>query len=204
MDQDDITSGAAGAKIRPWELISSQQVFENRLFRVTRDRARSPRTGGERDFQVIRMVDWLLVVPLTDQGQLVMVRQYRHGSRGASLEVPGGLHDVAGDRPEQGAVRELSEETGYGAGSEPLLLGALYPQPALLANRVWIYLAREVRPVARQRQDPGEDIEVVLIDPRDIPGCVAGGAINNAMTVAALSLAQLGGHLDAGSGRPER
>jgi len=197
MDRKEISGEATGAKIRPWELIASEQVFENRLFRVTCDRARSPRTGGERDFQVIRMVDWLLVVPLTEQGQLVMVRQYRHGSRMASLEVPGGLHDVVGDRPEQGAVRELSEETGYGAGSEPLFLGALFPQPALLANRVWVYLAREVRPVARQQQDAGEDIEVVLLDPRDIPGCIAAGAINSAMTVAALSLAQFGGHLDA-------
>ena len=182
--------------IRPWPLIASEQVFETRLFRVSCDRARSPRTGRERDFHVIHMVDWLMAVPLTVTGELVMVRQYRHGSRLSSLEVPGGLHDEAGDRPEQGAVRELAEETGYGnEGGEALFLGELRPQPALLANRVWIYLVKEVRPVGRQKQDAGEDIEVVLLEPREIAARIASGEINNAMTVAALSLAQLGGHL---------
>ena len=182
--------------IRPWPLIGTQEVFETRLFTVACDRARSPRTGAESDFHVIRMVDWLMVVPITEQGQLVMVRQYRHGSRLVSLEVPGGLHDGAHERPDQGAVRELAEETGYGNdGEKPLFIGELRPQPALLANRVWIYLAKDVRLSNKPDPDAGEDIEVVLLDPRDIPARIAGGAINNAMTVAALSLAQLGGHL---------
>ena len=188
--------------IRPWPLIASVQVFETRLFRVMCDRARSPRTGDERDFHVIQMVDWLMVVPITDAGKLVMVRQYRHGSRLVSLEVPGGLHDGAGERPEQGAVRELAEETGYGnAGGKSLLIGELRPQPALFANRVWIYLARDVLPMTGPEPDAGEDIEVVLLDPHDIPARIAGGEINNAMTVAALALAQHGGHLDAGRPR---
>ena len=79
--------------IRPWPLIASELVFDAGLLQVIRDRARSPRTGGERDFHVIQMVDWLMVVPLTEDKKLVMVRQYRHGSREASLEVPGGLRD---------------------------------------------------------------------------------------------------------------
>jgi 8-oxo-dGTP pyrophosphatase MutT (NUDIX family) len=90
------------------------------------------------------MVDWLMTVPLTDGGELVMVRQYRHGSGEASLEIPGGLDDGAGERPEEGAARELAEETGYGGGVLQFL-GALRPQPALMSNRVRIYLARGVR-----------------------------------------------------------
>ncbi len=185
--------------IRPWPLIASQPVFDTGFFRVTRDRARSPRTGGECDFHLIHMVDWLMVVPLTREGQLVLVRQYRHGSREAGLEVPGGLHDRDGEGPEQGAVREVTEETGYGNGGEALdFLGVLRPQPALLSNRAWIYLARSLRPIDRPELDPGEDIEVVLIEPHEIPVRIASGEINNAMTVAALSLAHLGGYLDAG------
>jgi len=183
--------------IRPWPLLASEQVFETRLFSVMADRARSPRTGGERTFHLIRMVDWLLVAPITDAGKLVMVRQYRHGSRMAGLELPGGLHDGAGERPVEGIIRELAEETGYGnPDSEPLFLGELRPQPALLTNRVRIYLAKDVRPMAEPDPDPGEDIEVLLLSPDEIPSRIATGEINNAMTVAALSLAQLGGHLD--------
>lgn len=181
---------------RSWPLIGSQTVFNAGLFRVSLNRARSPRTGGECDFHVIHMVDWLLAVPVTAEGNLVMVRQYRHGSRESSLEVPGGLYDGTHERPEQGALRELTEETGYGnAGNETLFLGKLRPQPALLSNRVWIYLVKDLRPETKPELDAGEDIEVVLLAPCEVPARIASGEINNAMTVAALSLAQLGGHL---------
>ena len=179
--------------ITPWPLISSQRVFETGLLRVMRDRARSPRTGGERDFDVIQMVDWLLVVALTADGRLVMVRQYRHGSREAGLEVPGGLHDGAGTE-QQGAARELTEETGYGGGVWRTL-GTVRPQPALFSNRAWIFLAQGVRPTTATAPDAGEDIEVVLLGAREIPLRIASGEINNAMTIAACALAHYGGYL---------
>lgn len=181
--------------IRPWPLLGSEPVLDAGLLRVTRDRARSPRTGGERDFHVIRMVDWLMVVALTVDHKLVMVRQYRHGSRETSLEVPGGLDDGDAESTEQGAARELAEETGYGGGSWSFL-GQLRPQPALLSNRAWIYLAQEVQATTAAELDAGEDIEVVLLDTREIQARIASGEINNAMTVAALGLAYFGGHLE--------
>lgn len=180
--------------IQPWPQLTSQPVFDAGLFSVTKDRTRSPRTGAECDVHVIHMVDWLMTVPLTAEGELVLVRQYRHGSRTVSLELPGGLHHGAGEQPEQGAARELAEETGYGGGVLSLL-GELRPQPALLSNRVRIYLAQGVRRTAAPRPDPGEDIEVVLLDPRVVLARVASGEITNAMTVTALALARLGGHL---------
>lgn len=182
--------------IRPWPLIASEPVFDAGLMQLVRDRARSPRTGGERDFHLIRMVDWLMVLPLTEENRLVMVRQYRHGSREASLEVPGGLHDSdkTTESPEQGAARELTEETGYSGGTWTFL-GQLRPQPALFTNRAWIYLARGVRPTDPPKPDAGEDIEVVLLDLQEIPARISGGEINNAMTVAALALALFGGYL---------
>ncbi len=187
--------------IRPWPLLASEAVFDAGIFRVTKDRVRSPRTGGELDFHLRHMADWLLVVPLNIDGKLILVRQYRHGTQEVSLEVPGGLHDQADESPAKGAVREVTEETGYGCSSDstiPVLLGELRPQPALLSNRAWVYLAKGLRPVTGQNLDAGEDIEVVLLDPQEIPKRIANGEINNAMTVAALSLAQLGDHLDPG------
>lgn len=180
--------------IRPWPRLASQPVFDAGLFRVTRERTRSPRTGGERDVYVVHMADWLMTVPFTAQGELVLVRQYRHGSGEASLEVPGGLHDATEERPEQGAARELAEETGYGDGVLSFL-GELRPQPALLSNRVRIYLAQGIRRTAAPQPDAGEDIEVVLLDPREVPARIASGEIDNAMTVTALALARFGGHL---------
>lgn len=180
--------------IRAWPRLASRRVFDAGLFSVTRDRTRSPRTGAAHDVYVVHMADWLMTVPLTAEGALVLVRQYRHGSRQSSLEIPGGLHDRKDERPEEGAARELAEETGYGGG-ELSLLGELRPQPALLSNQVRIYLARGVRIVAAPQPDAGEDIEVVLLDPREVPERIAHAEINNAMTVAALALARFGGHL---------
>lgn len=180
--------------LHPWPVLDSRPVFDAGLFQVSRDRTRSPRTGGEHEVHIVHMVDWLMVVPLTTEGRLVLVRQYRHGSRAMSLELPGGLHDGRGERPATGAARELAEETGYGGG-ELCLLGELRPQPALLSNRLWIYLARDVRPTAPPALDPGEDIELVLLDPRELPARLAAGEINNAMVLAALAMANYGGHL---------
>jgi len=184
--------------LRPWSLLESRQVFDAGLFQVRCDRAQSPRTGKSCDLHVIQMADWLMVVPLNSAGRLVMVRQYRHAARDFSLEVPGGLHDdegnASGRQPEDGAKRELMEETGYGGGAWSFL-GQLRPQPALLANRVWIYLAEDVRPMSAQNLDAGEDIEIDLVDPKQLSERIASGEINNAMTVAALFLAQQSGHL---------
>ena len=180
--------------IRPWPLLASERIFDAGLFQVARDRARSPRTGAEHDFYVVSMADWVMVVALTKDGKLVLVRQYRHGSREAGLEVPGGLHERAAEGTAEAAARELTEETGYGGGTW-LFLGELRPQPALLSNRAWIYLAKELELRAEPGPDAGEDIEVVLLAPEKIPACIVSLQMNNAMTVAALALAQLGGHL---------
>ncbi|MBI1943361.1 MAG: NUDIX hydrolase [Betaproteobacteria bacterium] len=179
--------------IRPWPLLASERIFDAGLFEVTRDLARSPRTLQERRFCVVHMVDWLTVVPLTKDGRLVLVRQYRHGSREASLELPGGLHEPGQD-PQEGATRELAEETGYGGGAWSRL-GELRPQPALLSNRVHVYLAKGVRATGEPRPDAGEDIEVVLIEPSAARSRIAAGEMSNAMTIAALGLAQFAGHL---------
>ena len=117
----------------------------------------------------------------------------RPASCEVSLELPGGLQD-AGEPPHKGAARELAEETGYGGGVLSLL-GELRPQPALLSNRVRIYLAQGVRRTAEPRPDAGEDIEMVLLDPREIPARIAAGELNHAMTVTALALARFGGRL---------
>lgn len=187
---------ARSPAVRPWEPLGSDEVLEAGWLRVTRERARSPRTGGALDFHVVHMPDWLLVVPVTAVGRLVMVRQYRHASRRVGLEVPGGLLGRGDAHPEEGAARELAEETGYG-GAPLAWLGTLMPQPALLANRVHIYLAQPVAPVAARQLDAGEDIEVVLVHPDRVGALVASGEIHNAMTVTALALAGLGAGLEA-------
>jgi len=175
----------------PWPLVRSTVIKSYRVFSVRTDTARSPRTGKEHDFYVIQSVDWANVIPLTPDNQVVMVRQYRHGTRHISLEIPGGLVDLE-DTPMHTARRELLEETGYQA-EDITLIGSAHPQPAVLNNRCLTFLATNVQKTAAldpstgsgQRLDEGEDIEVVLVPLSEIPRLIREGEITNAMVILA-------------------
>lgn len=177
-----------------WPLISSSTVLDVGFFKVGKDTSVSPRTGEEMDFYIIHTPDWVQVVPLTRDGRLVMIRQYRHGSRSSGLEIPGGLIDAGDASPRDAALRELEEETGYGGGNI-VDLGDLHPQPALLSNRAWYFVAKDVEYRTPPQLDRGEDIEVVLTDPADIGPMIRDGRVHNAVTVTALMLAWWNGQL---------
>ncbi len=155
------------------------------VFRVRKYRSRSPRTGALRPFTVIDTGDWVNVVALTGDGQVVLVRQYRHGTDRVTLEVPGGAID-AGENPAGAAVRELLEETGY-AGGAPEHLGTVDTNPAILSNRCHTYLIEGCARVADPDPDPGEDIEVVTMPAADVDAAVADGRITHSLVVCALS-----------------
>jgi ADP-ribose pyrophosphatase len=143
-----------------WTLLSSRYVSDHRIFRVRTDRYRLEPGGRERDFVVLDGPDWVNVVPITAEGRLVLVRQYRHGVRGVSLEIPGGMVD-AGESPEEAAVRELKEETGF-APQQVRLLGRVYPNPAIQNNFCYMFVAEGCRRVAEPQPEPFERVEVVL------------------------------------------
>jgi ADP-ribose pyrophosphatase len=167
----------------PWPLVRSTPHKSYRVFSVRTDTARSPRTGKEHDFYVIESADWVNVIPLTPDNQVVMVRQYRHGTRQISLEVPGGLVNPR-DTPMDTARKELLEETGYQA-EEITLIGTAHPQPAVLNNRNLTFLATHVQKKAALNLDEGEDIDVVLIPLSEIPRLIREGEITNAMVILA-------------------
>jgi len=168
--------------IKHWELQSSQVDRDYKVFRVRVDYALSPRTGRTGEFHTIECDNWVNVIPLTGDGRVVMIRQYRHGSREVSLEIPGGL--VEEPDPKGAAVRELMEETGY-SGSEALLLGAVNPNPAVFNNLCYTYLVKDARKIGEPCLDANEDIEVVLVPLTEIPALIANGAINHALVLVA-------------------
>ena len=168
---------------KPWPLVRSRPGSSYRVFSIRTDTARSPRTGREHDFYIIESADWVNVIPVTPDEQVVMVRQYRHGIREVTLEIPGGLVGPD-DTPLEAARRELLEETGYEA-EDIRFIGAAHPQPAILNNRHLTFLATNVRKTAELRLDEGEDIEVVLVPLSEVKGKIAGGEITNGMVILA-------------------
>jgi 8-oxo-dGTP pyrophosphatase MutT (NUDIX family) len=168
----------------PWPLVETVLEGDYRIFRLRRDRARSPRTGEPHDFYVLETRDWVNVIPLTDQDEVVMVRQYRHGVRDVTLEIPGGILDHHGEDPGEAARRELLEETGY-APREMVPLGAAQAQPALQDNLCHTYLAQGCVRVADPEPDAGEDLRVVVFPLAEVPARVASGEIRHGLVLAA-------------------
>jgi 8-oxo-dGTP pyrophosphatase MutT (NUDIX family) len=169
--------------ILPWTSLGSKLLHACRVFTLKEERFRSPRTHREYEFFLIESGDWVNVIPVTPEGQVVLVKQYRFGTKDFSLEIPGGMIDP-GDTPEGAALRELMEETGY-AGEEPRLLGMVHPNPAIHTNRCYTFLVRNAVYRKLPRQDSTEDIEVILVPLAEIPSLIGNGAITHALVIAA-------------------
>lgn len=172
--------------IESWSTLERTSEGSYEIFDVRRDRVQSPVTGDEHDFHILEMPDWINVIPVTPDGQVACVRQYRHGTEEVTLEIPGGIID-AGEHPGDAARREMREETGYQA-DRLIPLGDVAPNPALQTNCCHTYLALDVRPTGQQDLDGGEEIDVVLVDRARIPSLIARGRITHALVVVAFYL----------------
>lgn len=171
--------------IQPWKTISSKLIGDFRIFKLRSDRKLSPRTGKEHDFFIFDSVNWVNVVAVTPDQQLVMVEQYRHGSNTVELEIPGGLMDPHETDPVATAVRELREETGY-EGENARMLGRIHSNPAILSNTTYTVLIENCQLKHGVDFDSGEDLITHLVPVADIPKLVADEKIGHSLVVVAL------------------
>jgi 8-oxo-dGTP pyrophosphatase MutT (NUDIX family) len=171
--------------IRPWKKISSKLIGDFRIFKMRSDICINPRTGKEHDFYVLDSVNWVNIIAVTPDQQLVMVEQYRHGSGTVELEIPGGMMDPHETDPVATAVRELREETGY-EGENARLLGKIHSNPAILSNTTFTVLIENCRLQHGVEFDSGEDLITRLVPVAEIPKLVADGKIGHSLVVVAL------------------
>lgn len=174
---------------RPWELLESKEIGNYRIFRLSSETYLSPRLNRPHRFFVLLSPDWVNVVPVTWDGRVVLIRQFRPGSREVTIEVPGGMVDSRDRDPADAAVRELEEETGYLAG-RIVKTGKVRPNPAILRNWCHMFLALDVRPSGTVRQDPGEDVHHFLATWQEVETMVREGKITHSLVLNTLSFAR--------------
>jgi 8-oxo-dGTP pyrophosphatase MutT (NUDIX family) len=161
-----------------------QTLVESWLFRLRKERYQSRKSGKTHDFYVTHLANGVHAIALTTDQQVVMVRQFRAGSRRDSLETPGGLLDP-GEDPCAAGARELLEETGY-AGDPPELLGTIWPIPALLSMRISTVVICNARLIAEPQLDQNEEVALELVPVGDIPALIRSGQIDHGVCVAGL------------------
>lgn len=169
-----------------WQKLREVPHAVTRIFEVARAVYRHPRRENERDFFVIHAPDWVNVLALTADGQLVLVRQFRYGIDDFSLEIPGGVID-AGEDPVAAGLRELREETGY-TGTNARLIGSVHPNPAMQSNRCHLVLVEEARAAAELEWDADEEFEILCRPVEEVYALADAGKITHAMVLDALLL----------------
>lgn len=144
-----------------WEKLSSTYVVKEKWATLRVDECKMPDGTIVPDYYVLEYPDWVNAVALTEDNQVVIIRQYRHAVEEVITEIPGGCIDP-GESPEQAIARELLEETGYAFSSiEPLT--TLYANPSTGNNKTFSYLARGGKKVQEQHLDGREEIEIQLV-----------------------------------------
>lgn len=168
-----------------WRVVSSRYALNERWIKVRADVCQLPNGEVFNDpFYILEYPDWVNVVALTAENEVILTREYRHGIARTILELPsGGVNP--GESPLQAAQRELLEETGYGGGAwEPLC--QLSPNPGNHTNLAHSFLARGVTLQGSQQLDPTEQIEVVRLPLAEVINLLMQNQFMQAMHTAAL------------------
>jgi ADP-ribose pyrophosphatase len=166
------------------KILSSQKVFDGRVFNVTVDTI----SEGELTYQreVVHHHGSAVIIPVFDDGTVGLDRQYRHPAVRYLLEAPAGtLAD--GERPDVGAARELQEELGLVA-SRLEKLSEFFVSPGFLEEKMWVYLATDLSE-GQQLLDEDEILEIVRIPIEEALEMITSGEIQDAKTIIGLMLA---------------
>jgi ADP-ribose pyrophosphatase len=171
-------------------LLSSRTVFEGRLLTVRVDEVELP-TGAKATRETVLHPGAVVIVPLLEDGRVVMIRQYRHATGKVLWELPAGLLEK-GEAPECAARRELVEEVGYEVG-ELALLFSTYLSPGFSSELAYVFVARGLRKVEARTQ-PDESIRVAEMPLGEAVAMVRRGEVQNAAAICGLlAVAESGG-----------
>ena len=151
---------------KKWKILSSEYLLESKWINVRKDDVRMPKGVELDDFYILEYPEWVNVIAITEKGDFVLERQYRHGTQTVEYEICAGVIEK-GEEPLAAAQRELFEETGYGGG-EWNLYCITAPNPAAMTNRNYTFLAKGVKLISSQHLEMTEDIDVIVLSREDV------------------------------------
>jgi ADP-ribose pyrophosphatase len=168
-----------------WEILEDKKVYETPIFSLHQNKVLPDGTNNPALFYVLHAPEWINVIALTGDNQILLVEQYRHGIHETTLEIPGGMAD-GGENPADTAKRELLEETGYSSGSWESL-GKTSSNPAILSNYTHLYLAKNCVKTAPPQPDGHEDIKIHKMPLEEFLRLTADGVVHHSIVLAAVT-----------------
>ncbi len=177
----------ADKHILDWDILKSRYIVNDRWLRLRADTCRTPRGLIVEPYYVLEYPAWVVVVAVTGDDRIVLVRQYRHGIRKTVLGLPCGNVEE-NESVAEAAGRELLEETGYTAESI-IETGRISPNPANHSNLTYCFVATDVSATAAPRDDDGEEVEVISRPLGEALTLIEQGDITHSLHISAIFLA---------------
>ncbi len=171
------------SSVRSWTTIKREEIADCKVFSVHRNFSQRE-AGKSAHFYVFHPRDWVNVIPVTEDNQVILIEQYRHGVEKITLEIPGGMVDSSDASTFIAAERELLEETGYGGG-ETFFLGRNHPNPAIQSNVCDTYFSYGVKFIKAPQFDTNEEVAIKLVPFEAIPELINDGTISHALVIVA-------------------
>ena len=167
-----------------WKTLSSKQLIDRPWMRVRCDKVQLPDGRVHEEYYVLSYPSWVNVIAETEEGDIILERQYRHGLDIVSTEICAGVMEE-GETPLEAAQRELEEETGY-TGGEWKEIMTVAPNPGVMDNLCHCFYAKRVRKTCEQHLDDTEDIDVLLCPKQEVKQMLIRGEFIQALMVAPL------------------
>ncbi|SJZ86353.1 NUDIX hydrolase [Sediminibacterium ginsengisoli] len=172
-----------------WKKLKSEYVYKDRWFIARADSCELPDGRVIEPYYVVELPDWTNVIVLTKDERMVFVKQYRYPVDAVTYELPGGIIEK-GEEPQQAALREMEEETGYTSADISFLM-KLSPNPAINNNTAYFYLVRNAEPNGKQQFDAFEDLDVVSFSKEEVLSLLRENKIQHGVQVGAVYQALL-------------
>ena len=169
-----------------WKVLNRTKVLKTPIFDIFLEHSICPRNGKGGNFYVFDIRNWVNIVAVTKEQKIVMIRQFRQGSKTYEYEIPGGLIDDTDSSPLEAGIRELREETGY-AGTNGRIIGKVLPNPALQGNFCYTALVENAEKVSSTAMEDAEDIETFLVTIPELEKMIRKGEIMYGLVLNALS-----------------